>query len=209
MSTETPPVVRITEEDVPFYKTVKRSFKDVHIEGGVQTDQFCEACDAVIQFFDLFNNAAFSIVQNDLSSKIAKVRERLAAKPETSQTLEQLLIDEKQENVPFATGALTWLLRSLKFTTLGLRLNMADQKEELSTSMTKAYERTLRPYHGFMIRPLFRLAMNVCPYRAKFYPSLGEPEDVVMQELDQWLAGLEVILDRMTGFYKAGNYGSI
>jgi hypothetical protein len=51
--------------------------------------------------------------------------------------------------------------------------------------------------------------MNVCPYRAKFYPSLGEPEDVVMQELDQWLAGLEVILERMTEFYKVGSYGSI
>ncbi|KAJ9109009.1 hypothetical protein QFC21_000335 [Naganishia friedmannii] len=209
MSTEATPVGQNTEEDVPFYKTVKRSFKDVQLEGGVQTDQFCEACDAVIQFFDLFKNAAFSVVQNDLSSKIARVRERLEANPRTSQTLEQILIDEKQENVPFATGALTWLLRSLKFTTLGLRLNFANPKEELSTSMTKAYDRTLRPYHGFMIRPLFRLAMNVCPYRAKFYPALGEPEDVVMQELDQWLAGLEVILGRMTEFYKAGNYGSI
>jgi hypothetical protein len=102
---------------------------------------------------------------------------------------------------------------------------MANEKEELSTSMTKAYDRTLKPYHGFMIRPLFRvstsgffdrslliklqLAMNVCPYRSKFYPSLGEPQDVVMVELDQWLAGLESILQRMTDFYKTGNYGSI
>lgn len=51
--------------------------------------------------------------------------------------------------------------------------------------------------------------MNVCPYRAKFYPSLGEPQDVVMVELDHWLAGLEVILERMTEFYKTGNHGSI
>lgn len=51
--------------------------------------------------------------------------------------------------------------------------------------------------------------MNVCPYRAKFYPSLGEPQEVVMVELDHWLAGLEVILQRMTEFYKAGTYGSI
>jgi hypothetical protein len=28
-----------------------QSFRDVHTEGGVQTDQFCEAADAVIQFF--------------------------------------------------------------------------------------------------------------------------------------------------------------
>ncbi|GHJ85409.1 hypothetical protein NliqN6_1811 [Naganishia liquefaciens] len=198
-----------SDEKIPFYKTVKRSFRDVNTEGGVQTDQFCEAADAVIQFFDLFNNAAFSVVQNDLSSKIAKVRERLAMKPESSRTLEEILIKEKVEGAPFATGALTWLLRSLKFTSLGLRINMANEKEELSTSMTKAYDRTLKPYHGFMIRPLFKLAMNVCPYRAKFYPSLGEPQDIVMVELDQWLGGLEAILQRMTEFYKAGSYGSI
>lgn len=34
-------------------------------------------------------------------------------KPESSRTLEDILINEKDENAPFATGALTWLLRSV------------------------------------------------------------------------------------------------
>ena len=109
-------------------------------------------------------------------------------KPESSRTLEEILIKEKVEGAPFATGALTWLLRlvfcysghvyrpvissrlslpgllhrSLKFTSLGLRINMANEKEELSTSMTKAYDRTLKPYHGFMIRPLFKVSQVGC-----------------------------------------------
>jgi hypothetical protein len=44
-------------------------------------------------------------------ASIQKVRERLAAKPDESRTLEELLIKEKEEGLPFATGALTWLLR--------------------------------------------------------------------------------------------------
>jgi hypothetical protein len=71
------------EEDVPFYKTVKRvsqlrairdrtslggqlivlrgqSFIDVNIDDGVRTDQFCEASDAVIQFFGMYETFPFS-----------------------------------------------------------------------------------------------------------------------------------------------------
>ncbi|KAG7529365.1 hypothetical protein FFLO_05717 [Filobasidium floriforme] len=197
------------EAPVPFYKTVKRSFKDVSLDPGVNTDEFCEATDAVVAFFDLFNNKAFQVVQNDLSTKNAKVRERRKMHPETSVTLEDILRNEKESGDMFATGALTWLLRGLRFTSLGLRENMNNEKEELSTSMSRAYDQSLRPFHGFMIRPLFKLAMNVCPYRAKFYPSLGEPTDVVMAELDDWLAGLERILQQMSAYYKSGNYGSI
>jgi hypothetical protein len=64
---------------------------------------------------DLFTNAPFAIVRADLSSKIARVRERLAAEPASSQTLEAILADEKEKGIvgkPEAvTGALTWLLR--------------------------------------------------------------------------------------------------
>lgn len=82
---------------------------------------------------DLFNNKAFQVVQNDLSTKNAvrcrivpagragrtdmivclrqKVRERRRMHPETSVTLEDILRNEKESGEMFATGALTWLLR--------------------------------------------------------------------------------------------------
>lgn len=58
---------------------------------------------------------------------------------------------------PLAPSLVAPAHRGLKFTSLGLRINMTNEKEELSTSMTKAYDRTLKPYHGFMIRPLFKV----------------------------------------------------
>lgn len=80
---------------------------------------------------DLFNNKAFQVVQNDLSTKNAvstsrgiriapplmkrhymqKVRERRKLHPETSVTLEDILRNEKETGEMFCTGALTWLLR--------------------------------------------------------------------------------------------------
>lgn len=48
-----------------------------------------------------------------------------------------------------------WLLRGLKFTSLGLKINLENKDEELSASFTKAYEQSLKKYHGMMIRPVF------------------------------------------------------
>ena len=36
---------------------------------------------------------------------------------------------------------------------------MNNEKEELSTSMSRAYDKSLRPFHGFMIRPLFKVSL--------------------------------------------------
>jgi len=51
--------------------------------------------------------------------------------------------------------------------------------------------------------------MKAVPYRANFYRVLGEPVDVVMQELEAWLGGLERVLRQMDVVYKQGHYGSI
>ena len=51
--------------------------------------------------------------------------------------------------------------------------------------------------------------MKACPYRATFYPKLGEPTDVVMPKLEAWLSALEKIVEKETAVYKAGGYGEI
>lgn len=48
------------------------------------------------------------------------------------------------------------IVRSLRFTCMGLRRNMAHPEEEVSTSMTWAYGEALKPYHGWAVRPLFQ-----------------------------------------------------
>ena len=50
------------------------------------------------------------------------------------------------------------------------------------------------------------MAMKACPYRAAFYEKLGSPPEKVQEEMGKWLAALEIIVDRMQEFYKAGKY---
>lgn len=53
--------------------------------------------------------------------------------------------------------------RGLKFTAIGLRRSQQNPSEELSVSFQKAYEGSLRPYHGMLIRPLFSVSLAYGP----------------------------------------------
>jgi hypothetical protein len=60
-----------------------------------------------------------------------------------------------------------------------------------------------------MILIYVQLAMKACPYRATFYPKLGQPPEVVMPKLEAWLSALENIVKKEEGVFKAGEYGEI
>ncbi|ORX34589.1 glycolipid transfer protein domain-containing protein [Kockovaella imperatae] len=201
-------------ENQQFFETITKSYVDVPItEDGVDTAAFCEASENLVKIFGLFGNPAFSVVVNDLTGNIAKIRKFLAANPESAKTLESLLATDKaqhpKEKDRDTTSGLMWLLRGLKFTAVGLRSNLQNPEEELSTSFTKGYEASLKKWHGMMIRPVFYLAMKACPYRATFYPKLGSPEDVVKVKMEEWLTALENIVAHMEKVFRDGKYGEI
>jgi len=54
-----------------------------------------------------------------------------------------------------------------------------------------------------------QLAMKACPYRATFYPKLGEPQAEVAVKLEEWLSALEKIVAKEEGVFKSGGYGEI
>ncbi|OCF34999.1 het-c2 protein [Kwoniella heveanensis CBS 569] len=201
-------------EQPQFFETITKSFTEVTItEAGVDTAEFLEAAENLVKIFGLFGNPAFVVVQNDLTGNIAKVRAYLAKNPDSAKTLESLLATEKANVAKpkdrVATDALMWLLRGLKFTALGLRHNVDNPSEELSVSFTKGYEGSLKKHHGMMVRPVFYLAMKACPYRATFYPKLGEPQSEVLPKLEAWLKALEEIVKKEETVFKAGSYGEI
>lgn len=48
--------------------------------------------------------------------------------------------------------------------------------------------------------------MKACPYRATFYPKLGNPPEKVDEELEKWLAALASIVERMQTFYTVNGH---
>ncbi len=98
-----------------------------------------------------------------------KVRTYFLANPTDADTLEKLLAHDKATHAKpkerVATDALMWLLRGLKFTAMGLRINLSNPAEELSVSFTKGYEGSLKKFHGMMIRPVFAVSRERGVYR--------------------------------------------
>ncbi|RDX54960.1 het-c2 protein [Polyporus arcularius HHB13444] len=199
----------------PFFETVK-SFADVPItDAGVDTLAFLEAAQGVVALFELLGSAAFTPVQTDLKGNIAKVRARYDADPAQSSTLELLVVNEKGEKKRTATEGLLWLIRGLSFTCKALLAAQANPTEELSTAFTKSYEATLKKFHNFVVKGIFSVAMRACPYRADLYSKLAAdpaggppvPADKLNEELNKWLAALDLIVKRMEKFYEEGGHG--
>ena len=200
----------VSELNKPFFQSIQTSFKDVSTTPGVETVGFANAAEGLVSIFDVLGNAAFTIVQGDLKGNIAKVRARYAKAPEQSGTLEDLVKNEMAENkgkLGTAGEGLMWLIRGLKFTLLGLQSSQNNPSEELAQSFTKAYEGSLKPHHGWVIKQAFGLAMKATPYRKDFYTRLGGPEAEV--ELKGWLAGLEKIVSQMESAYKSNGWGTV
>ncbi|KAA8646478.1 hypothetical protein EYZ11_000288 [Aspergillus tanneri] len=178
-----------------WFDTIKRSFADVPIDAsndnGVSTEEFLEAAESLTSLFDLLGSVAFTPVKNDLLGNIKKVRDRKQAAPADSQTLQALVLNELKTKKHTATEGLVWLVRGLDFTAQALRHNLDQSSCELSDSFRDAYGKTLKPYHSFVIKPIFSAAMSATPYRQDFYSKLGQDQSAVLTRLGREVASLE------------------
>ena len=198
----------------PYLDTVK-SFADVPItDAGVDTLAFLAASDGLVGMFDLLGSTAFGVVQSDLNGNIKKLRTRYEAAPTKSDTLENLVINEKAEGKNTATEGLMWLLRGLSFTCQALIKAQSDAAKELAAAFTDSYGETLSKYHNFVVKGIFKVAIKACPYKKDFYAKLAaDPNggaavtsERLNTELDKWLAALDGIVKRMEKFYADGKY---
>ncbi|RKO96308.1 hypothetical protein CXG81DRAFT_10182 [Caulochytrium protostelioides] len=187
-----------------FFDQMKLSYADVPLTaaGEIPTDEFLQATEDLIRIFDTMG-AAFVVVKNDMHGNVVKIRTRRQQDPAGTVTLQALVKSEKAAGANTATEGLLWLKRALQFVTLGLRLNLANPKEELSVSFKTAYGQTLSKFHGIMVRPIFSLAMKSCPYRATFYEQLGAKSPDFEAAMNKWVEALEKEVTLLHDFYVA------
>lgn len=191
-----------------FFDSMNKSFVDVKVaEGKIDTGDFLLASELLVKLFDLLGLAAFSIVQNDMTGNITKIRTKLQADPTGAATLQDLVLSEAGTKKRDATQGLLWLLRGLEFTAAALQETILNPDKELASAFTTAYSSTLLQYHGMLVKPVFKLAMKACPYRKDFFAKLGEDQAKVAAQLAEWLAALQAIVKTIVEFFASGNYG--
>lgn len=195
------------ERKMTFFDDMKQDFGSIpRPEGQIATSEFLDASASLVKLFDLLGSSAFAVVQNDMNGNITKIKNKLTKDPIGSNTLEKLILSEVGGDKT-ATQGLLWLTRGLEFTCQAMQKALDNQDWELSKCFEKSYSETLSQYHSFLIKPVFKLAMKACPYRADFFKKLGDPLDTVVAQLKAWVQGLAAVVTQIMDFFKSGNYG--
>ena len=154
-----------------------------------------------------------------MTGNINKVRTRYLAHPLLSKTLQGLVRSELSQKQHKATEGLLWLTRGLDFTAQALRQDLIANsgvlasdnkpKQELADSFKASYKQTLAPFHSFLVKPVFNMAMSATPYRKDMYAKIvGEGADPAraQEQMERWVAALEeriVILKEFMGSKEA------
>ncbi|KAG5519892.1 hypothetical protein PMAC_000169 [Pneumocystis sp. 'macacae'] len=143
-----------------------------------------------VRIIDLLDASVFSIVKNDIKKNIKKIRDYMIKYPLQSETLESLVKSEAVQKKTVATEGLLWLIRSFAFASHALHRSMEDEKEELSTSFSKAYN----------------MAIKNCPHRDVFYSNICSDSIRLRMFINEWLSGLDKIVFSLQNFYETGQY---
>ena len=95
-----------------------------------------------------------------MTGNINKIRSKLLSDPMGAGTLQDLILSEAPTKTKTATQGLLWLSRGLEFTSRAMRETVNNPDRELTKTFTDAYTATLSQYHGMLIKPVFKLAME-------------------------------------------------
>jgi len=188
-----------------FFSQTKHNFLPIPEDENIAAQAFLDACSEIVPFFDVLGSTAFAPVKSDINGNITKLRTRLDPNNPTL-TLQEIINKEietkstKAKNS--ATDALLWLKRALTF----IRVFFAEvltMEQDLSKCVTKAYEGSLKQFHGWMVRKIFSMAMMAVPYRKDFIIALGKDatEEEILKDMQESLDLMSANLDTIHGFY--------
>jgi len=187
-----------------FFTSLSASFVDIRLtsDSEIPTVAFLDACRSGLQVFDKLNQTAFAPAKLDIAGNIKKIHHKYVNNPDLFDTLQKIVRYELQcgqSHVPSsATMALLWLNRSLQFINEFL-IGFMDGSDDLMVIANAAYSKTLMPYHGWVVRGAFAMAIKSAPSRADLLASLsvddayvGHPmfEKSVLQDMSDYSSAL-------------------
>ncbi|XP_038839902.1 pleckstrin homology domain-containing family A member 8-like [Salvelinus namaycush] len=189
-----------TEQVDTFFSTMSHRFSDIRLDGdsGIPTQAFLDSCYAIVPVLDKLGSTVFGPVKMDFTGNIKKIHQKLSSDPGSFPTLQTIVLHEVQTGVArvrnSATEALLWLKRGLKFLKEFLSLVNSGERD-IPGALGNAYGRSLRQYHGWVVRGVFALALRAAPSYSSFAAAL------VSREGDELKEGFNTGMHRDLGVY--------
>ncbi|XP_053700021.1 pleckstrin homology domain-containing family A member 8 [Synchiropus splendidus] len=170
-----------TEQVETFFSTMSHRFSDIRLDddNGIPTQAFLDSCYAIVPLLDKLGSTVFAPVKMDFVGNIRKIHQKMMSDPDIYPTLQSIVLHEVETDVAqvrnSATEALLWLRRGLKFLKEFLwAINGGEQ--DIQGALNAAYGKTLRQYHGWVVRGVFALALRAAPSYQGFTAALVSTE---------------------------------
>ncbi|EDV32884.1 uncharacterized protein Dana_GF22258 [Drosophila ananassae] len=170
----------------------------------LETQAFLSAAKEIVTVIESFGKL-FTPVISDMNGNINKLTKAYGADVLKYQYLEDLIV--LNVNVDdFASNALLWLKRGLQLicTFFENIYNDAQGKEALKQHLQDAYERTLKPYHGFIVQSTIKIIYSWVPTRSQLLGQ-GSALEENMTVLASYLPTMRSHLDAIDALLKAHN----
>ncbi|KAM9307614.1 pleckstrin homology domain-containing family A member 8 [Gastrophryne carolinensis] len=207
-----------TAEELPhtFFSAMDYRFNDIvyEDEDGIPTEFFLNSCYAIVPVLDKLGSTVFAPVKMDFVGNIKKINQKYITNKEEFTTLQKIVLHEVNANEAqvrnSATEALLWLKRGLKFLFQFLSEVRSGEKN-IQTALSNAYGKTLRQYHGWVVRGVFALALRAAPTYEGFVAALVVNEgdekntlfcNAMVRDLDIYLPAMEKQLFTLDTLYE-------
>ncbi|KAL7976722.1 hypothetical protein Chor_008671 [Crotalus horridus] len=172
----------VNVSDFPtFFSAMNYRFSDIKLfeDGGIPTEEFLNSCYEIIPVLDKLGPTVFAPVKMDFEGNIKKINQKYITNKEDFCSLQKIVLHELSTEVAqirhSATQALLWLKRGLKFLKEFLT-ELKNGEKNIQTALNKAYGKTLRQYHGWVVRGVFALALRASPNYQGFVAALSLAE---------------------------------
>ena len=187
------------------------TFKAVLRGNELDTAMLLKACRAHLVLMKT-GGAALRLVAKDLESNLNKAEALFKALPKEGRYVASLLENERNRGIhdgnmlknESAAMGLLWIRRSIAFQ-LDLYSSLTDPNGKHPTAAAiDAYDKTLSPYHGWLLQKAFPLSLSQMPDREAFIAKFGgieiddldvNTENEIVRKLKTLLATWEPIID--------------
>ncbi|XP_065066287.1 glycolipid transfer protein-like [Rhopilema esculentum] len=171
-----------------FFANLKQPFLEIPEDGRIATNTFVDAIKSTLHVLDLLGPGAFQKIKSKATDNATKLEKRYETDKEKYATLQSIIETEKEEGKEKEKDSLTLSLLMLKRISTFIQAifeEVLTMHPHLGESVSKAYERTIKQYHGWLIQKAFGLALRGVVAREKFMTALGNgaSEDDVLKEM--------------------------
>mmetsp|Transcript_36894 Transcript_36894/g.84566 ORF Transcript_36894/g.84566 Transcript_36894/m.84566 type:complete len:211 (+) Transcript_36894:110-742(+) len=171
----------------------------VYMGDDIMTVSYLAVLEAVPPIYDkLFPSAVAGIMKGDITGGVAVVREAMATIPGGKGATLQGMIkyhietlgkDKCAAEKKNGTKSLLWLNRAATFICMMLR-NLSDGMETKDAAYD-AYEKVLKPYHGWMTQQVVGNAVSLGPLRDDIYKKMELTHEAAAEQVPAFCSAME------------------